>query len=304
VSIVLAEAEEWRESLKETFTGLVPDHVRGSGPVGRLAKAQLGEVSLFTVVGEPQTLRRSVAQSRRLPTDLLKVCIQRSGSAVVQQGDREVAIGPGQMALYDIARPYALRLEGSWRCDVIAFPRIALPLAERDIATAMRNRAPTHGPGQLLTALVRNVISEGCASGSQQLASAAVALVAAAFAGSDHVPADRDAQRLRVIAFIRAHLSDPDLDHNMIAGAHHLSPRSLHRLFESEPNTASQLIRSLRLDAIRRDLSSEQHVDESIATVAARWGIYDMAGLCRRFRSLYGMTPSDVRPVRPRGGGR
>jgi hypothetical protein len=71
--------DEWRAALASNFNGLIPD--RPSAPdtanaMGRLAAAQLGDVTAFHVAGNSQVLRRSDAWARRLPSDLLKVCIQ------------------------------------------------------------------------------------------------------------------------------------------------------------------------------------------------------------------------------------
>ena len=121
--------DEWRAALASNFNGLIPDHAPAPDAPkasGRLAVAQLGDVTAFHVAGNSQVLRRSAAWARRLPSDLLKVCIQRAGSATIEQGGREVTLTPGSMAIYDIDRPYGIRLDGQWRCSVIAFPRDAL----------------------------------------------------------------------------------------------------------------------------------------------------------------------------------
>ena len=93
-----ASHEQWRESLSAAFNGLVPDagaiEDRASAH-GAVTAVRLGEVAAFQVTGDSQTLRRTSRQTRQRPTDLLKVCIQRRGRAVVQQGDRDIALGPG-----------------------------------------------------------------------------------------------------------------------------------------------------------------------------------------------------------------
>jgi AraC-binding-like domain len=53
---------------------------------------------------------------------MVKVCVPLHGRATVHQDDREIVLLPGQLGLYDIGRPYELRLEGSWSCAVLAPP--------------------------------------------------------------------------------------------------------------------------------------------------------------------------------------
>jgi AraC-binding-like domain len=128
----LLRDDEWRDALAANFNGLVPDWQPGdtAGAEGWLSAARLSSVAAFHVADRSQVLRRSPAWARRLPSDLLKVCIQRAGSATIQQGDREVQLMPGAMAIYDIDRPYSISLHGEWRCSVIAFPRTALVASE------------------------------------------------------------------------------------------------------------------------------------------------------------------------------
>jgi hypothetical protein len=162
--------DEWRQVLADNFNGLAPDLPPASGTAGGaggasgasgwLAAAMLGDVAAFHVAGAGQVLRRSATLARRQPSDLLKVCIQRSGSATIQQDGREVLLGPGSMAIYDIDQPYAIRLQGDWRCAVIAFPRSALAASRRFIDDVIcRPAQVASGPGSVLVPLVASAVT-------------------------------------------------------------------------------------------------------------------------------------------------
>jgi AraC-like DNA-binding protein len=297
-----ASHDLWRASLSSAFNGLAPDLPTAADPGaahGALAMAGLGEVAAFQVTGGPQTLRRTTGQARRTPTDLLKVCIQRRGHATVQQDDRDVSLAPGWLAIYDIARPYALRLDGDWRCDVVAFPRTALPIPDRLLGSLMDRAVPASwGPGAVLSQFVSATVRQRASVASnaaEHLGRAAVDLVAAALNGPDTVATEPDTVRWQIISFIRAHLADPDLGHESVAAAHHMSGRTLHRLFSAESATVSRLIRSMRMAAVLDDLRSDRYADRSITQIAARWGLHDMPHFNRVFRATYGVRPSDVR---------
>jgi hypothetical protein len=75
---------------------------------------------------------------RTAPADPLKICIQRAGRTVLHQGEVTLSLEPGELAVYDTGRPYALRLEGAWSCTVMTVPRDALPVPQRALAGAMR----------------------------------------------------------------------------------------------------------------------------------------------------------------------
>ena len=163
--------DEWRAALASNFNGLIPDYPPADDAPrarGRLAVARLGDVTAFHVAGNSQVLRRSAAWARRLPSDLLKVCIQRAGSATIEQGGREVTLTPGSMAIYDIDRPYGIRLDGEWRCSVIAFPRDALVASRPFLDAVMCRPTPVcDGPGSVLIPLVASAISSADSAGAR-----------------------------------------------------------------------------------------------------------------------------------------
>jgi AraC-like DNA-binding protein len=297
----LLRDDEWRDALAAYFNGLVPDDQPDSaGAAGWLAAAQLGSVSAFHVAGSSQVLRRSPARARQRPTDLLKVCIQRAGTATIQQGDRKARLTPGSMAIYDIDKPYGICLEGEWRCALIAFPRGDLIASERFIAGMICRPTPvSEGPGSVLIPLVASAVTRQAtiASGSvladALMGRATLDLLRAAFA-EQRLPDQPDAVRLQIEAYIQAHIAEPDLSHAKVAAAHHMSERTLHRLF-GDGHSVTDLIRSYRLDGIRGELTSPASAGDTISRIAARWGIHDMPYLSRTFRARFGKSPSEAR---------
>ena len=297
--------EEWRDALASHFNGLVPagrTRRERPGAGGWLTSAQLGNVAAFHVAGTSQVLERSSVRARRLPSDLLKVCIQRSGTATISQSDREVTLGPGTMAIYDIDRPYSIKLEGDWRCAVIAFPRSALIASRTFIDTVICRATPVmDGPGSVLAPLVASAVSRPAGESPAPMATsdvlmgrASLDLLKAALA-EQILPARPDTVRLQIDAYLQAHLADPALSHGKVAAAHHMSERTLHRLFSEPGQSVTDLIRAYRLDGILGDLRAPGSAHDTISRIAARWGIHDMPHLTRMFRARYGMSPSEAR---------
>ena len=152
--------ERWRDELGDAFAGLVPECIDDRPLTGSIEGITVGELGAFEVAGSPQTVRRSRSAVRRRPTDAVKVCVQLRGRAIVRQGDRELVIRPGQLGIYDTRRAYDLRLEGDWRCAVMAFPPSALRLPHRLIdATMQRAHDAGSGPGAVLDSFVRAITS-------------------------------------------------------------------------------------------------------------------------------------------------
>jgi len=297
------EPERWRVHLGAAFSDLVPGQIdREVAPEGTLRGGRLGAASVFTVSGSPQTVRRTTSAVRHSPADMVKVCVQLRGRATVHQDEREIVIVPGQLALYDIGRPYELCLEGTWSCAVLAVQRdqVALPAGRLDGAMA-RPYPADRGPGLLLSQFITATVGELDVAGpdaASKLGEAAACLLAGTLTGDGDIAAasGSDAVRDRVLGYIRVRLDDPRLCRATVAAAHRMSPRTLDRLFLGQAWSVSGYIRHQRLESVRRDLENPALRHRGVAALAARWCFFDAAHFSRLFRETYGYPPSLARP--------
>jgi AraC-like DNA-binding protein len=292
----------WRANLGTAFSDLVPAPLdREVAPEGTLRGLELGGAAVFTVSGSPQAVRRTTTATRHSPADMLKVCVQLRGRATVHQDDREIVLDPGQFAVYDVARPYALRLESMWTCAVMAVRRDLIEVPAARLSSAM-SRAYPSGQGlglllsQFITATVQMDRVEAAAAG--RLGEAGACLLAGSLTGDGDAAAAGGTQVLRdrVMAYIRARLEDPRLSRTTIAAAHRMSPRTLDRIFGGQEWSVSGFVRHERLEAVRRDLENPVLLHRSVAALAARWCFFDAAHFSRLFRETYGYPPSHARP--------
>jgi AraC-like DNA-binding protein len=159
----------------------------------------------------------------------------------------------------------------------------------------------TSGVGRALRTVLAEVGRMGPTSLSarHRLGFAVTSLLTATLAEADdigqHTPdfALRDA----VLDSIKARLSDPSLSTDELAREHHVSPRTLQRLFANEARGVVGFIRDLRLEAVRQDLTDPTMRGRSIAEVASAWCLTDPAWLSRSFRARYGYSPSRYRRI-------
>jgi AraC-like DNA-binding protein len=303
-SVARSDFEEaWRVRLGAAFDDLVPEPLGEEAvPRGTLRGQRMGATAMFIVSGSPQVVRRSTSAVRRAPGDLIKACIQVNGRATVHQDGREVVLDPGQLAVYDIGRPYALRLEGAWRCVVVALPRETLALPTRALGEAMSRAYPAgDGPGLVLSEFVSSTVErvgQTSFAAAARLGEAAASLLAGTLVDDGDLVAGDAADDLRehITSYIRAHLDDPRLSRSSLAAAHHMSRRTLDRLFVGQPWSVSEYIRQERLQAVHRDLQDPQLLHRSVAALAARWCFVDAAHFSRLFRQQFGYPPSQARP--------
>ncbi|WP_433678255.1 helix-turn-helix domain-containing protein [Nocardia sp. CA-119907] len=298
-NIGLPHSDTWHQLLASEFSGLHAESLDNRPIRGTLRAAHFGDVIAYDVAGSAQVLRRSPATARQNPSEALKVCLLTRGQGVVEQHGHEVAIGTGQLALYDLSRPYRLTFDEGWRGTVVAFPRSALPLSRRDINAAMRHaHAAEAGPGTVLTGLVADyTLDPAVPAPTPFVGAAALNLVTAILWASlteDHTSLTANL-RAQAECFIHEHISDPALTAESVAAVHHVSPRTLQRAFADGGTTVSDFIRHQRLSGARRELLSPSLGHLSIAGIAARWCFYDAPHFTRAFRAAFAVTPSEVR---------
>jgi AraC-like DNA-binding protein len=187
---------------------------------------------------------------------------------------------------------------------VFTLPRgsVGLSEAESRLLTARRldGRAGITGAvSRFLRDLARNADSLSGAQSERVLADVTDLVLTLLSDWADDSDAVRSSvQRslmFRIKDYIDRRLADPTLGPVEIAAAANISTRYLHKLFAAEQRSVSHYIRGLRLERCRRDLLDPRLADQSIATIAFRWGFGDLSGFNRAFRATFGVTPREVR---------
>jgi AraC-like DNA-binding protein len=261
--------------------------------------------------GRPQqTAHRLTA---RVNGEYLFVGVRGSASGAFDaQRSREVRLEPGDICFYAADRPPLLDFPERVRLKLFLVPREALGLEERDVEQVMA--APV-GRSSRLGALLSPFLSElaDTVSSSQpavgeMLAWNTVNLLATLATeqlGKDATgtPDARSPLLARILRFVDLHLTDPALSPEVIAGAHHISVRYLHKLFQDEGTTVGRWIQRRHLEECRRDLLHRIRGRQTIAAVAGRWGFLSATHFSRVFRAAYGMSPSEWRDTAGRGAG-
>ena len=133
----------WRELICDTFVGLDAERP-GRGFTGTLESAPMGPLRLTEVRSVAQHVVRSRRQIERGSGEDVLVSVQRSGRGLVRQDGREALLRPGELALYDAARPYTLTFDAPFAQAVFQLPRELLTerLGSLDGLTAARAIAP------------------------------------------------------------------------------------------------------------------------------------------------------------------
>jgi AraC-like DNA-binding protein len=273
----------------------------GEIEAGRLGPVNVGRVRTST----PHSVHRTPGLIRRGSSELYRVVLAMSGRPRLEQDGRTAQLRPGEFAIYDFARPYELAYDSAVQLAVFGFPRdlLALPADSAGRLTAVPI-AGDQGTGALASPLLRRVVLDletYRPASAARLCTVMMDLLTTAVAeradqtASLQIELRERTLLVRIHAFIEQNLSEADLSPGVVAAAHHVSVRYLHRLFEAQETTVAAWIRRRRLERCRRDLADPALGAVPVAALAARWGLPDSAHFSRLFRRTYGLPPAEYR---------
>ncbi|GIJ80683.1 AraC-type DNA-binding protein [Micromonospora phaseoli] len=251
---------------------------------------------------------------------MYELALPLTGDSALVQERRESVIRPTEFTFLTTSRPYECRhlpereTAPSGGTDpappatsstvAILVPQSAVPLPQQKVVRLLAGRMRTEGMTALLAQFLVQVgehPEQFRTAAAGQLDRMALDLVSATLAQhldlEDALPVEVRQQgfRARIDAFITAHLGDVDLNARTIAAAHHISLRTLYRLWADEGTSIAELIRHRRLERCRHDLANPLLAGQPIYAIAARWGFADKASFARLFRATYGLTPQEYR---------
>lgn len=271
----------------------------------------LGGLQLTRFRYQSLTGQRTPRLIRQGDPEIYQLALTVTGSSGISARRQHTVMDNADFTLLDYGRPYRLFHVGddggraSAASVTAVIPRALLPLpADKLDQLAAGRISGAVGMGALvaqhLDQLTRHP-EQYTAAEAPRLAGITLDLVSAMLARQLDVEASlpvdvrQQAKLTEVRAFIDRHLDDPTLSPQTVADAHHLSLRSLHRLFSGAPETVAQLIRRRRLERCRHDLTDPKLRHRTVQTIGWRWGFTDKAHFSRVFRAAYGMSPASYR---------
>jgi AraC-like DNA-binding protein len=253
------------------------------------------------------TIRRGPVLIRRGDPESFRLLLNVDGVTGMDQHGRQTQLDPVQMALYDTSTPLT-----GWRRTpsapgtllMMMFPYASLGHPPRRVRALIGTPvAGRRGYGALVAqTLVRlerdadQFSAEQLAAGSRAVLELLRALLGSLQDGGEPPRGDRAALMTQIEAYVNQRLGDR-LTPAGIAAAHHISVRTLHRLFAERGRAVGQWIHDLRLDRCRRELAAAGGPPRTIQMLAQRWGFADGPHLSRSFRAAYGLSPHEFREL-------
>jgi AraC-like DNA-binding protein len=288
----------WREAVSETHLAWDMPGRRVPAFRALIKPRMLGAASVIECACDPCHGRRGATEIGRSSDAYYGVLYLVRGQEAVRQGGREARLQAGDLTLWDSTRPIDFAIDGPLHKITLLIPQalldVVLPRAYDRIATVVSGRT---GCGALLASHLRALAREGQevpAASLPLLLGATLDLLASAL-GQDvpGAPAHQAALLARIRAFVLDRLHEPGLAPAQIAGAHGISLRQLHRVFEATGCSVERWIWQQRLLRCHRELLKPAAA--TISDVAFRWGFSDAAHFSRAFKAQFGLTPRQLR---------
>ncbi|MDK1473853.1 helix-turn-helix domain-containing protein [Streptomyces sp. 549] len=305
--------ERWREYMAGSLSPMEVHSPHHQDFRAELRVLELGALSVWPASYHALTFDRSASLVRQTDPETCHVFLIVSGGAEAAWGKSGTRYGSDDLLTTVSSAPARVRTgpaaEGALVQSVgVEVPRTAIPLAPRQVDRAVGQRlSGREGVGALLALCLTQL----CRNSGYQAADAPrlelilldllTAFLARASDTENTQPPETRSRvlRLRIRAFIQENLADPELCPALVAGAHHISVRYLHRLFEGEQEPVAQSIRRQRLAGAHRDLSDPALAAVPVHEIAARWGFRHQAVFTRSFRNTFAVSPSEHRNIAP-----
>jgi AraC-like DNA-binding protein len=293
--------EGWREVLARTYTfGFAVRALPASGEAfsASTSRWQLGSLALVQTVHDRGDGRRGPAEIAANDPDLIGLLYMRRGTIGLEFEGQPVVLHPGELVMWDTARRGGFTTFGRVDNQTLVVPRERLAL-EAPGYEAMFGRPfrSDHPAARLMGSFLGSlapVVSSLDVAARDAVADAALDIARAVVTTRDDPqPRQQTAARLTAVRlYIDANLGDPSLSPATIAEANAISLRTLHRLFESTHDSVSAVIRERRLSRCHADLLRGR--DESVTTIAYRWGFRNMSFFSRLFHERYGVSAREL----------
>lgn len=256
---------------------------------------------LIQLASSPVRVTRTPRLASHTSADhTFKLVWQLQGGAEMEQGNRTIRLGAGQMAVYRLSTPYRLHTFGDYRVLMLSLDLADMPewrqLAERCQGQVLPWDAAVQGA----LAALRSQLVWGDDPMVAKVEEVALELVFDFLWRRQRqqlhcapMPSERLVRARRLVL---ERLADPTLAPEDLASALNLSMRALYDEFRRHQLAPpATFIRELRLERCYLALLDAANRRNTITHIALEHGFVDGAHFARIFRQRYGLSPVELR---------
>ena len=270
----------------------------------RMRRHSVGDVALAQIASVPQTV---VARLDEVPATALEgvqLQLVLSGSLILDQGGEQTEYTAGDIAVYDVSRPFSFHYPDEFATTIVQVPAVTLDgtvgrspsragadsIGRRLLVAELRSAA-TADPDRMIAA-ARLIAAEqrgaSVSSGTGTGTGASAGVTAGSGTGIREYRVPPGHLVDLVSEHIAAHYSDPRLSSASIAARFHVSLRTLFAAFEHADSSLGGSIRRRRVEVAAGLLAT---TGLTVAEVATAVGYSDTTAFIRVWRAATGSTP-------------
>jgi AraC-like DNA-binding protein len=240
----------------------------------------------FTMTRGPALVARGV--------DQVLIMLQREGTCDSDCGGRRLRIEPGDVAIFDYARPF--------RSAVTDYGNLMVILAREAVPAALLAIEPhglvfprDSGAARLIGAALQAFYAQADDLTVSEAEAAVEGIVALTTACARAKLADEEADHVKsrrkaALDYIDARLADAEVGPDEIAAAANVSRASLYRLLAAEGGIRAVLLKR-RLDEALRLLLADNKDERPLTEIAKACGFGGTSQFNRAFRARFGAPP-------------
>lgn len=292
----MMDFEEWRSCVLShcgNYVSFPRRDVRGAASDFRLRR-KFG-IDMAEMSCRIDRIERSRAGIRRDDSEYFFLLVQHLGTTQVSHEGRDAILHPGDCLILDSTRPAELRYDGAAAFTSVHLPR-AICVEGRASGPATGRRVAAAHP---LQASLLNLLSDGADADEMPdgylLDFVALMFRADPAARGNASFRDRFGRFAYICRTVEAHLAEPELSIDRLAGLVAMSRRQLQRDFADNGTSFTQFLaeRRVRLSANHLRRAALMAVRPAISEIAWRCGFRDLSTFNRTFRSHFGTSPRD-----------
>ncbi|MFF7524304.1 helix-turn-helix domain-containing protein [Streptomyces pseudovenezuelae] len=295
----------WEEHNRQALVGLTCSSYSQKGLLATETNVELGDLRLAEIEGNEHVIERTPRICQTLPKESIFVTLLTEGCGVFFHEGGCVTLQTGDLILYDTRRPYLFGFPSPMRQLLIDIPRevFAVQCAPGEVSAPLllgKGSAAEGAQASALEAVLNKWVTQQGGEDSAGTQATVLKLVRTLAAPRlcGFAPPAVLSQLAVAEDYIARHLADPGLSAGRVAAAIGVSARHLSRIFQPTGVSPSRYILEQRLGKARQVLADPGSRHLTIAEVAHCWGFASQAHFTRVFRSHFGRTPGETRPLR------
>jgi len=270
---------------------------------GNVAITSLPGLGLSVFEADAHQVHRSSRQTAHEESGDLLLSAVCDGAVSLFQDGRECLIEGKGLYLVDPTRPFELTLRRRSSHIIVKIPRALLEariggaseFTGRPLLTAGGLGPLVMGFLELLPAQAEAIDHASGMKVAEQLLDLVALALCSAVEKSPALSSPRANALLRFKATAERLLIEPGLKPERVAQESGISVRYANSLLAEEGMSIERYVAERRLERCRSALEDAGQVHRSIGEIAFKWGFSDLSHFGRRFKTRYGMTPTEYR---------